>query len=522
MRPMKVGDITLIKPIGEGQYGVVYKSTKDGRQEYFATKVLKREEMDRPGPKKHLLNEIKILRELDHPNIYKLVDTKMTEKNYLLVMEYVNGGCLSECLEKYKKKYNASSFTEEIVQYLMRQIINAFEYIHGKNIMHRDIKLENIMVNFKNENDKNNLNLLNAQIKIIDFGLAIKGFGKTILGSPLNMDPLILNRYHKSLASHVCKDKLIYDLKIDIWSLGAICYQMLIGKSVFNPSSLDDLVKKVEDGYYRVPTSLSKEIVSFINGMLQYNPEKRLSAEELAKHPFLAKNIKNFHKINTKKVSKKISHNQLNINVKKNNTIWSIFNKDDEKVLLSIKGSQLKKANTISQSSMNFPVPSPSGVISTSFSNNNQTHYSEISNNSNMSNTHNIPLAQAYNNIFPDTSIYGQKMHIDNPMQNRQNIQNIQRPNIQNPQRPNIQNMQMPNTAMPRNHIQRLKSGNINPSNKIYNNLNFNRNIQRQENNTNNIGNLVFNNNYFNNNSPNCNGSTNNNDFDEDKVCIIM
>ena len=147
-----------------------------------------------------------------------------------------------------------------------------------------------------------------------------------------------------------------------------------------------------------------------------------------------------------------------------------------------------------------------------------------------MSNTHNIPLAQAYNNIFPDTSIYGQKMHIDNPMQNRPNIQNqqrpniqnIQKPNIQNPQRPNIQNMQRPNTTMPHNHIQRLKSGNINPSNKIYNNLNFNRNIQRQENNTNNIGNLVFNNNYFNNNSPNCNGSTNNNDFDEDKVCIIM
>ena len=514
MRAIKVGDITLIKAIGKGQYGVVYKSTKDGRQEYFATKVLKREEMDRPGLKKHLINEINILRELDHPNIYKLIDIKKTEKNYLLVMEYVNGGCLSECLEQYKKKYNASSFTEEIVQYLMRQIIDAFEYIHGKNIMHRDIKLENIMVNFQNENDKNNLNLLNAQIKIIDFGLAIKGFGKTVLGSPLNMDPLILNKYHKSLPSHVCKDKLIYDLKIDIWSLGAICYQMLIGKSVFNPSSLDDLIKKVEEGNYRVPTSLSKEIVSFINGMLQYNPEKRLSAEDLSNHPFLKKDIKKFHKINTNKISKKISHNQLNINVKNNNTIWSIFNEDDEKVLLSIKGSQLKKSNTISQSSINFPVPSASRVISTSFSNNNQTHYSVISNNSNMSNTHNSPLIQTYNNIFPDTSIYGQKMHINNPMQNRQNIQNIQRPNIQNIQRPNREE--------PHNHFQRLKSGNINPPNEIYNNLNFYRNAQNQEYNTNNIGNLVINKNCFNSNPPNYNGSPEINDFDENKVCIIM
>ena len=507
MKTLKVEDITLLKPIGKGQYGVVYKSTKDGRQEYFATKVLERKEMDKPGPKKHLQNEINLLKELNHPNIYKLVDIKKNEKNYLLVMEYVNGGSLSECLEKYKKKYNASSFTEEIVQYLMRQIIDAFKYIHGKNIMHRDIKLDNIMVNFKNDNDKQNLNLLNAQIKIIDFGLAIKGFGRTVLGNPLNMDPYILNKYYKSLPSHVCKDKLIYDLKIDIWALGSICYQMLIGKSVFNASSLDDLVKNVEEGNYRVPTSLSKEIVSFINGMLQYKPENRLSAEELANHPFLKKDIKNFHKINTKKVSKKISHNKLNINVKNNNTIWSIFNKDDEKVLLSIKGSQLKKANTIGQSSINVPFqhPSSSKAISTSFSTNNPTQYSEISNNSNMSNVHNTPLTQAYNNIFPGTSIYGQNMHINSPMQN---IQNIQRQNM----------------AMPHNNFQRLKSGNINPSNEIYDNLNFNRNAQNQGYNANNIGNLVINNNNkcFNNNSPNYNVPMDNTEFDEEKVCIIM
>ena len=177
--------------------------------------------------------------------------------------------------------------------------------LEDDQIMHRDIKLENIMISYNNDDDLNNLNLLKARIKIIDFGSAIKGFGRTILGSELTMDPFIINKYTKNLTSGI-NEKLIYDLKVDIWSIGAVCYQMATGKTLFNPSSIDDLSKKVEEGTYTVPTTLSREIISFLICMLQYESEKRLSVEELAAHPFLTKNIREFRKIDITKLSKYI------------------------------------------------------------------------------------------------------------------------------------------------------------------------------------------------------------------------
>lgn len=105
---------------------------------------------------------------------------------------------------------------------------------------------------------------------------------------------------------------------------------MATGKTLFNPSSIGDLSKKVEEGTYTVPTTLSREIISFLICMLQYESEKRLSVEELATHPFLTKNIREFSKINIEKLSKYIDHKGLNINIKENTTIWSILNEIDE------------------------------------------------------------------------------------------------------------------------------------------------------------------------------------------------
>lgn len=80
-----------------------------------------------------------------------------------------------------------------------------------------------------------------------------------------------------------------YDKKVDIWSIGTACYQMLIGKPCFDAETLNELVTKVEQGNYSLPTTISKEMVSFLNAMLQYESDKRLSSEELENHPFLKK-----------------------------------------------------------------------------------------------------------------------------------------------------------------------------------------------------------------------------------------
>ena len=324
---MQVDNLYLEKSLGQGTFGEVFYTTIKGDPNPYATKVYDREKIEKsPDLYNYLKAEITILKNLNHPNIVKLKEVKKTKKHFYLVMEYCNGGELKSFLDKYKEKFK-HAFTEEIVQYLMRQIMSAMYYLHSNNIMHRDIKLENILLKFDSLEDKENLNIMKSQVKIIDFGFATNNsLAISIVGNPLNMDPLIL----KKLTSNGRIKKLGYDAKIDVWSLGSICYEMLIGKSAFDAEDMLELIENIEKGDYRVPTHLSREVISFLNGMLQYDPSIRLSTEQLIHHRFLTDNVNNFHKIDLEKVSDKIKKDEIEINTKKNQTIWSIFNKEEE------------------------------------------------------------------------------------------------------------------------------------------------------------------------------------------------
>ena len=414
----QIEDLTLIKCLGKGSFGEVFLSTKRGKKEYFATKKISRVQADQPSFKKYFENEIKILNSLNHPNIVKLEEVKATKDYYFIVMEYINGGSLTDCLKKYQQKYGRA-FPEEIVQYLMRQIVSAIKYIHDRKIIHRDLKLDNIMVKFYNDMDLNNLNMMNSNIKIIDFGFSIQlsqsNMAFSALGSPINMDPLILKKYRSK-----GREDIGYDYKADIWSLGTICYEMLIGQAVFNAETMNDLIRKVENGSYSVPTSVSREVVSFLNGMLQYKGENRLSADELSKHSFLTKRVNEFTKIDTKRAQKKIDNKGLNINVKQNQTIWSIFNQDSEQQLVSIRGGR--------------DMPAPEGPISEYTPNPNKRSKTEKNiprmpyNNQFNNNNNNYPLHKAntqYPNFASKNSFYGQNMIPSmGPLQ--QNLQNLQ------------------------------------------------------------------------------------------------
>ena len=118
----------------------------------------------------------------------------------------------------------------------------------------------------------------------------------------------------------------------DIWSLGTLCYEMLVGHMAFCGSSMQELFQKVKQGTYSLPTNLSKEVVSFINGMLQKDPNKRLSAKDLLKHEFLVKNVKQFQPMDVRKVPGTVNGGMINLNSNANNnqnltqTVWDIFN----------------------------------------------------------------------------------------------------------------------------------------------------------------------------------------------------
>ena len=340
-------DLQLLKRLGGGSFGEVYLSKKIGGNELLATKIMQRINIDiNPKNREYLSNEINILKTLRHPNIIKLVDFKQTQNEYILVQEYANGGSLSEFFEKYKIKYRTTGLTEEMIQFVMRQIVDALIYIHENKVIHRDLKLDNIMLNFDSNQDKENLNIFKSKIKIIDFGVSSRSnVASTAVGTPLFMAPVVLKNHTHQI------EAIKYNEKIDVYSLGIICYELLLGKNAFSGTNEFELLKKIEEGNYTLPITISQEMASFINSMIQYDIKNMLSSKELSNHPFLKKNVKDFKKININRAQNKITNNQLNVNIKRNRTICAIFNEGDEQKLSNIKGgldikNPIKTVNT--------------------------------------------------------------------------------------------------------------------------------------------------------------------------------
>ena len=329
---MKIDEYNLEAIIGKGFGNVYLTSVKDDPKKYV-TKVYERKEIENNAIMDCLRREVISLRDLNHPNIIKIKDNKKNEKQYFLIYEYCNGGKLSQALEKYLEKYQ-KPFPEEIVQHLMKQIIDAIKYIHGKKIIHRNINLDNILLNYENEGDSKNINLMKAKIKITDFyysEIIYDDMWDTKEPPNFNIKSIMKNSKNTI--------KLGNNEEDDIYSIGTICYQMLIGKRIFKEKEIENSNKQIKKSIYFVPNILSYEIVSFINGMLQSNPYKRLTASELSRHYFLNKDIRQFKIIKLVKGNPvKIQSNEIDIS-----NIWSIFDKKEEWFLSSILGSQCVK-----------------------------------------------------------------------------------------------------------------------------------------------------------------------------------
>ena len=327
---MKFDNYNLEKIIWEDFFCKVYLTTKKDDPKNYATKVYDREKTDQTDEIKHYLqNEITILKHLNHPNIIKLHDIKKSKKYYYTIFEYCNGGHLSKALEHYIEKHG-KPFPEEIIQHLMRQLINVLQYIHEKEIIHRQIYSDNILLNYENEEDAKNSNLIKAQIKIINFGCSAKlpksGLVHDLVGYNKEVDPFII----KTLADKSSQlTKRGYNQSYDIWFIGSICYEMLTGKKIFDSDNLSDILDNIEKGIYSVPITTSYELISFITGMLQYSLKQRPTAAELSKHDFLNKDIKQFKKITDLKISNMLNRDLIEIDSKNNKCNLSIYNKYD-------------------------------------------------------------------------------------------------------------------------------------------------------------------------------------------------
>ena len=274
---MIADEYEIIKQLGSGSFQEAFKASKKGCQGYFVIDKLKKNKLNIPILDEIIKNAFQILKDIKHVNVIKIIDFKEDSDYYYCIYEYYNGGSLYDYLNYLKE--NNKSFSEEEVQYIIKQLVEAIKYLHNKGIVHRDIKPANIFINYDSEEDLSKKNILKAKIKLIDFYVSAhleKGnFLDTVVGTHLYMSPEIIK--HRN-----------YNEKVDIWSLGATFCELLSCKTIFD-------YKNVET-FKHAPCfqKFSKEANSFIECTLQYEPEKRSSAEELSKHEFLTKNVKDF------------------------------------------------------------------------------------------------------------------------------------------------------------------------------------------------------------------------------------
>ena len=256
-----ISDYEIGPNIGMGSYAEVKLGIHKKTRKKYAIKIYPKSAFDDEDKKNSIKNEIYILNQLNHENIMKLYDIINTPKYFYLILEYINGISLLDYIQKLPNK----RIEENLCKKIFYQIVTAIHYCSQKNIYHRDIKLENILI-IKHETIK---------VKLIDFGFAIKcnkkEFQKFFCGTLYYMAPEIINK----------KKYLPY--YSDIWSLGVLLYTMIYGRFPFNERDEDKLFDLINEGKFYFPEDIetSDEVKNLIKKIIVVEPCKRANFNDI-------------------------------------------------------------------------------------------------------------------------------------------------------------------------------------------------------------------------------------------------
>ena len=306
-----------LETLGEGNYGIVKKVRLIKHPDVIRAMKIIPEENIIKGEGESLIDEIEILKNLEHPNIMKVYESYVYDNNYYIISEMCDQGHLLSKIEKLEK------MDQIVVKFLMEQIFNAVAYLHSKNILHGDIKLENILLYTAsnrggrrftyinqdfNENEsltedinknygKKNVStksknyikdMMNYEIKLIDFGCS-KYFVRNnkkkklsgIIGTSIYCSPEVVDN--------------LYDERCDEWSCGVLMYILLCGEPPFYGDTEEEIFDKVKKCEYSFSNpafkKVSKNCKDLIRRLLEPKKQYRIKAKEALRHPFFTENF---------------------------------------------------------------------------------------------------------------------------------------------------------------------------------------------------------------------------------------
>ena len=219
-------------------------------------------------PINRIYYEIKILKQLrNHKNIIKYFEHFETEKYFFIVMENISGGNLLNAINKMSK------FSEPMAKNIFKQLIHTLKYLHNLNIVHRDIKPDNILLELDNT------------IKLCDFGVSNQVRKGQLLSDSCGTPAFI--------APEILKNQPYNPYATDIWSSGVVLYIMVSGFFPFRGINENDLRKSIIKGNYPELNDISENLKDLLNKLLEINPDKRITLDEIINHPWLNEDLNN-------------------------------------------------------------------------------------------------------------------------------------------------------------------------------------------------------------------------------------
>ena len=252
-------DYKFIEELNSGSFGTVYLTEGIFQSGLYAVKCIEKRSLDSPKDIRNLRNEITAGRAAEHPNIAKLLKVYESSRRVYLVFEFI------DCKDLTQKLNRDGVFSEEKAAKVIKELLETLDYIHHQGIAHRDVKLDNLMVD-------------DSKVKLIDFGLACPNINQgstTKCGTPGYVAPEVLKGQ-------------VYNSKVDLFSAGVVLFAMLFGKLPFSSNGIKEVLTRNEECRVKFPKNqVSEEAIDLLKKLLQADPSRRPNASDAINHPWI-------------------------------------------------------------------------------------------------------------------------------------------------------------------------------------------------------------------------------------------